>query len=226
MPVVRDSHNTTFQANVTLENSAVRGSRAGQGWCMPRPAQRFGGKLMSQQVWCWGRDIEYTDGNLLQRFGFDQHRDSDDEDRSTCYRLDDGPLHVALWGFGMFFGRRDLGGLFLHRFDFCPRWAPVESLSLAIHWPDELPGFFRPRGLSQWQRARELWKASLLWMADYERWVKSTAGLAYRRQCVSTWLQPFVRAEKMTTAWRFLGRRTWENQSKPLSSALRQYVLQ
>ena len=43
------------------------------------------------------------------------------DDRSTCYRLDQDQLHVSLWGFGMFFGRRELGGLYLDRFDFRPR---------------------------------------------------------------------------------------------------------
>ncbi len=114
-------------------------TRAGQGWCMPRPVRRFGGRLMEQQVWCWGRDVEYPDGNLLMQYGFERHRDSDTADRSTCYRLDHDDLHICLWGFGMFFGSRELGGLYLDRFDFCPTWAPVESLSSQIHWPDELP---------------------------------------------------------------------------------------
>ncbi len=200
-------------------------ARAGQGWCMPRPVRRFGGKLMEQQVWCWGRDIEHPNGNLLMRFGFQQHRDCSPDDRSTCYRLDQNHLHVSLWGFGMFFGRRDLGGLYLDRFHFCPKWAPVESLSLAIHWPGELPVFARPQGRSQWQRARKLWKSLLLWMANYESWVRSTVGLTYRRECVEIWLRPFVRAEKMSAAWRFLSRQGWEHQNQSLSQTLKQYTI-
>ncbi len=200
-------------------------ARAGQGWCMPRPVRRFGGKLMEQQVWCWGRDVEYPDGNLLMRFGFQRHRDRSTDDRSTCYRLDREDLHVALWGFGMFFGSRDFGGIYLNRFDFCPQWAPVESLSLAIHWPDELPVFARPRGKSQWQRARKLWKSSLLWMANYETWVHSTVGLAYRRECVDMWLRPFVRAEKTSAAWRFLSRQGWEHRDQPPSQVLKRYMI-
>ena len=200
-------------------------ARTGQGWCIPGPVRRFGGKLMAQQVWCWGRDVECSDGNLLMRFGFERHRDCETEDRSTCYRLDRGQLHVSLWGFGMFFGLREFGGLYLDRFDFCPKWAPVESLSLAIHWPDELSTFARPQGRPQWQRARELWKSSLLWIADYETWVRSTVGLAYRRKCVDTWLRPFVRAEKQASAWRFLSRQRWTHQEQPLSQALKRYTI-
>lgn len=180
---------------------------------------------MEQQVWCWGRDVEHPQGNLLMRFGFERHRDRSTADRSTCYRLDQDQLHVSLWGFGMFFGRRDLGGLYLDRFKFCPKWAPVESLSLAIHWPDELPVFARPRSTPQWQRARKLWKSSLLWIANYEAWVRSTAGLPYRRECVDRWLRPFAPAEKTAAAWRFLGGRGWEHQGTPLAQALKPYTI-
>ena len=38
------------------------GSRKDQGWCVPKPIQSFGGKLMTQQVWCWGRDVECDEG--------------------------------------------------------------------------------------------------------------------------------------------------------------------
>ena len=200
-------------------------SRSGQGWCMPRTVRRFGGKLMEQQVWCWGRDVEHPDGNLLIDFGFDRYRDRDTDDRSTCYRLERDQLHVSLWGFGMFFGNRELGGLYLDRFDFCPKWAPVESLSLAIHWPDELPAFARPQGRLQWNCARKLWKASLLWIANYEAWIRSTVGLSYRRDCVAMWLRPFVRAEKISAAWRFLSRQNWTPTDVPLSHALKRYAV-
>ncbi len=200
-------------------------ARTGQGWCMPQPIRRFGGRLMEQQVWCWGRDVEHPDGNLLVDFGFERHRERCTDDPSTCYRLDQDQLHVSLWGFGMFFGLRELGGLYLDRFDFCPEWAPVEALSLAIHWPDELPVFARPQGKSQWQRARQLWKSTLLWIANYESWVRSTVGLAYRRECVANWLRPFVRAEKTAAAWRFLSRQGWEQLDQPLTQTLKRYTI-
>lgn len=206
-------------------STPVRRTRAGQGWCMPRPVRRFGGRLMEQQVWCWGRDVECSDGNLLVRYGFERHRDNNTSERSTCYRLDQDDLHLCLWGFGMFFGSRELGGLYLNRFDFCPIWAPIESLSLNIHWPNELPIFARPRGRSQWQRARQLRKLSLFWIAGYESWVRANVGLAYRRQCVATWLRPFVRAEKKVAAWRYLGRQRWENEESSLTQTLEQYTL-
>ena len=77
---------------------------------MPQQILRFGGQLMEQQLWCWGRDVERVEGNLLMEFGFERHRECEIDPQSTCYRLDCDELHVCLWGFGMFFGRRDLGG--------------------------------------------------------------------------------------------------------------------
>jgi len=201
-----------------------RGTRGGQGWCIPQTVHRFGDKLMSQQVWCWGRDVQCPKGNLLMQYGFERHRDNDEADSSTCYRWDQDDLHVCLWGFGMFFGSRKLGGLYLDRFDFCPAWAPVESLSLDIHWPDELPVFARPRGAAQWQRARKLWKQSLLWIAGYETWVRKSVGIRYRRHCVDTWLRPFVRPEKKVAAWRFLSRQDWQQPLQPLGQTLQQYT--
>ncbi len=192
---------------------------------MPATVRRFGLKLLEQQLWCWGRDIEYTNENLLMRFGFTRHRDSETNERSSCYRLDLDELHVALWGFGMFFGRRDLGGLYLGRFEFCPYWAPIESISLSVHWPDELPIFARPYGHDQWHRGRKLWSSLLLWISEYERSIVETAGLEYRHQCVASWLRPFVQADRIAQAWEFLGQRDWEQKSQPLKKQLEKFAL-
>ena len=180
---------------------------------------------MEQQLWCWGRDVEFSDGNLLMDFGFERHRDQGIVERSTCYRLDNDELHVCMWGFGLFFGRRELGGIYIHRFDFSPKWAPIESLALAIHWPAELPVFVRPSGQDQWRRARILLKALTHWIACYETWVRDTVGVAYRRDCVETWLRPFVRADRMSLAWRFLSRRGWERQGQSLPNTLNRYTI-
>ena len=213
--------------NIALKEKAHshKTTRVGQGWCMPRQILRFGDQLMQQQLWCWGRDVERAEGNLLMEFGFERHRDCAIDPQSTCYRLDCDDLHVSLWGFGMFFGRRDLGGLYINRFDFRPRWAPIESLAEGIHWPQELPAFARPRGMSQWVRARDLWSALLRWIADYEAWVQDTSGPTYRSKTVETWLRPFVRADKMSAAWQFLSNQNWNRQSKPLSELLKRYKL-
>lgn len=193
---------------------------------MPSTIRRFGSKLLAQELWCIGRDIEHSRENLLIRHGFSRHRETaPDGEPSTCYRLDQDQQHVALWGFGMFFGHRDLGGLVLGRFGFVPYWAPIESVSLSVHWPDELPVFDRHYGPNQWQRARKLWASLLLWMAAYENWIVETEGIEYRQECVASWLAPFVYAENMEKSWRFLSERRWEKKQQPLRQQLKQFTI-
>lgn len=208
------------------ETATSRGSRRGQGWCTPHTIRRFGEKLLAQQLWCLGQDIEHPQGNLLMQYGFSRHRDRDLNFRSTCYRLDQGQLHVALWGFGVFFGRRDLGGLFLGRFGFCPVWAPIEAIALSVHWPDELPAFGRPHGSGQWRRAKLLWATLLQWISEYERWTTVAAGLQYRQKCVESWLRPFVKAERMADAWRFVAMRSWEKRNQSIGRQLKKFTFQ
>lgn len=111
-----------MSATQSLSRKRPAGNRSGQGWCLPRTVQNFGLKLTAQQLWCWGQDIERRDGNLLVQYGMTQQRYTGRDERSTCYRLDDGQTAICLWGFGLFFGLRDVGGLYLGRFDFRPQW--------------------------------------------------------------------------------------------------------
>lgn len=182
-----------------------------RGWCIPQPVQSFGVRLLGQQLWCWGRDIARPEGNLLTEFGFRRHRAKDHgRAGSSCYRLDADDHHVALWGFGMFYGRRGWGGLYLGRFSFRPQWANIEALSLGIHATQDLPRLERPKSQAQWERAHRLWHELLSWIMHYERWTQRTAGLEYRQRCVAEWLFPFVAAENMPQAWLSLRRRVWE----------------
>lgn len=182
---------------------------ARRGWCYPRSVARFGERLFGQQLWCWGRDILFSKGNLLLRYGFSRHRERG-VDGSTCYRLDTEKQHIALWGFGVWYGCREYGGIFLNRFNFVPQWGNFESLALGIHWPEELPPLGRPSNQLQWQRAHRLCCQMMAWIASYETWVQREVGLDYRRHCVATWRRPLIAAERMPGAWRLLQRRCWE----------------
>lgn len=193
-------------------NSTSTLQQSPRGWCYPRVIRRFGEALLGQQLWCWGRDIEHQPENLLLRYGFARHRDRVNQTaRSTCYRLDDNDMHLALWGFGMFYGRRQLGGIFVSRFDFLPKWGRIESLALGIHFPDQLPPLGRPSTGDEWRNAHALYRKLMLWIAQYERWVIDQVGLVYRDQCVARWLNPFLDARQMSAAWTGLARRGWGN---------------
>ncbi|MBH58126.1 MAG: hypothetical protein CMJ82_13195 [Planctomycetaceae bacterium] len=199
--------------------------RVRQGWCIPKTIRRFGSELMQQQLWCWGRDIERCEGNLLIKYGFERHRDDEFAPESTCYRLDLNDLHICLWGFGMFFGKREFGGIYLNRFDFRPTWAPIESLADGIHWPDELPSFDRPKGELNWYRARNLWKNQLGWISEYEAWIREVTEPSYRSQTVASWLRPYVTPKEMAAAWRFLSDQAWGQATQPLNILLKPFKL-
>lgn len=199
-------------------------TRLGQGWCLPSTIRKFGSNLLAQQIWCWGQDIEHPDDNLLTQFGFQRHRDHENN-RSSCYRLDQGSLHIALWGFGLFFGAKDQGGLYLGRFEFDPVWSPLEQIPGSIHWPDDLPEFCRPSGSDQWKNARQLLSSLSNWIADYEEWVAQTIDIDYRKRCVESWLRPFVKAEQMSQAWGFLGQRSWESSDEAIGHLLKSFTI-
>ena len=160
-----------------------------RGWRYPRPVRRFAEQLLGQQLWCWGQDIKSPQGNLLIEFGFQRHRlRAADSQGSTCYRFDDDQRHIALWGFGLFYGERQLGGLYVGRFDFRPAWANLESLALGIHWPSDLPTFSLPRTNQQWQRVHQLSRRMLGWIASTSNgsgdgWASPTAKSALPSGC-------------------------------------------
>jgi hypothetical protein len=197
-----------------------------RGWCHPRPVRSFAEKLLAQQLWCWGCDIRRDDGNLLLQHGFSRHRPDDEQGGSSCYRLDENRRHINLWGFGIFYGERRSGGLYLGRAGFSPSWSAVESLADGVHWADDLPGFSRPRGAAQWQRSHLLCRRMLQWIASYERWVIGEVGIDYRRQCVNTWMRPLVKADQMPRAWAQLSRRCWDRGADDWRRITGQLVIQ
>jgi len=193
--------------------SQTRSVRAAvrRGWCYPPPVRRFAENLLAQQLWCWGCDIRRDSGNLLLQYGFTRHRAGSEHGGSSCYRLDEDRRHISLWGFGIFYGERQHGGLYLGRSGFRPSWSAAESLADVIHWADELSGFGRPRGAAQWRHSHLLCRRMLHWIASYERWVLNWVGPDYRRECVATWLRPLVKAEQMPRAWTQLTGRCWDS---------------
>ena len=98
--------------------------------------------LLNQQLWCWGQDIEYAKGNLLIRYGFDRTRLS--EGTSSVYRLELSPeSRVILRGFCVFFGQDGLGGLFIRRFGFSPKFSTDGDVTEEVWRADDF-GRFQP----------------------------------------------------------------------------------
>jgi hypothetical protein len=115
------------------QSSAVTTPSIPPFWRFPERLVSRGTKLLSQQLWYWGCDVRRPEGNLLLDHGFARTRPSEGVQGSTIYALEPTPgAQVILWGFGVFFGRGELGGLFLNRFRFEPLLSEGAALAPAI----------------------------------------------------------------------------------------------
>lgn len=163
--------------------------------------------LLNQQFWLWGQDIRRPEGNLLTEHGFVPERPVEGVRGSTRYELAlEGGRVVVLWGFGLFYGDPDRGGLYLGRFRLAPRlggWEPPRGV-----WePSRLPRFASPRGGEEWRRAGDLLIPALAWIGRYEAWIATTAGAEYRRRCLAPWPRPVCGAAETAARWGRLSHR-------------------
>lgn len=73
----------------------------------------FGEKILHHQLWFFGKDILHEEGNLLIRYGFEKFGVPDGKTGGNSYRLVlNDTQEIALFGFGIFFGNQNLGGIF------------------------------------------------------------------------------------------------------------------
>lgn len=164
--------------------------------------------LMSQQVWCWGRDIMRAEGNWLIEFGFE--RMAPPADRESCssvytITLPEGGT-VVLRGFGVFHGAPELGGIFLPRFEFRPLYTVCPTLDSPLWSNTDLPNFSSP-DCSQRSSCVSLTLNLIDWICGYEEEIVDRLGIEYRRTTLVKWNNgesPPIAAEKMVSAWREL----------------------
>ena len=164
--------------------------------------------LLNQQTWCWGRDILRPEGNWLCESGFARLKPpTDREDSTSVYQLElPGGRYVLLRGFGVFYGDRAYGGVFLPRFAFQPRYTTDATLDRPP-WSDvDLPKLSSP---TDWQRkaCAALTIDLIDWIRSYEVHIIQRLGIEYRRRTLVKWdngKRPFTPAEKFASAWREL----------------------
>ena len=188
-----------------ISNTAASLTGTSSVWSLPRELQRAGCDLLHQQCWCWGQDIRRPGGNLLLDYGFVRQRPAETTRGGSMYyqQCPCGRLTV-LWGFGLFYGAADTGGLLLTRSEFGPRWLPALDLTTPPHQLADLhscePCNQRP--------AHTLLIEALGWISAYERWVQATQGHAYRQSCLDAWkhgrVPQLVPAEQLPEAWQRL----------------------
>lgn len=164
---------------------------------------RGAARLFNQQMWCWGQDVKRAD-NLLLGFGFEAWHPPIGT-MSTGYALTrGGHQHVVLWGFGLFHGDPELGGMFVRRFGFAPLLTEAHDLPAAFWKPEQMPRFRLATEAPERDRLVLLLRTSCRWVAEYEDWVHRTHGEGYRNDCVMRWQDAFLDADRMAQAWRRL----------------------
>ena len=162
--------------------------------------------LLNQQIWCWGRDVEYSGGNLLLRHGFQRIEKPVGSNAASLYRLELSPTsRVILRGFGVFCGDDRWGGLFLRRFGFVPQLTTETELSRPLWSAEDLPPLASPHA-DQVPYCRWLLLTLIDWIRDYEDWIVEREGIAYRAATLLDWnaKNGTVLPEGMASAWRML----------------------
>ena len=174
---------------------------------LPKTVQQAA-SLLDQQIWCWGRDIECSGGNLLVRHGFQRVENPTGRNASSLYRLDlSETARVILRGFGVFYGDDHQGGVFLRRFDFAPQLTPQPDLPRPAWSLQDLPPLASPRA-DQVPSCRWLLLTLIDWIRQYEVWIAERVGVAYRAETLlecNAKHGTVVAAEEVPSAWRMLG---------------------
>jgi len=167
--------------------------------------EEFGELLLHHQCWFFGRDIWHAGGNLLTRYGFERCGVSDDKAGSNCYRLCcKEPFEINLWGWGIFFGNQSLGGIFIKRYDFRPRFFENGKLNTPVFKSEHLPPNRLPRKDFEIKTARHLTVDFIRWIVRYEEWVEKTCGKSWRRKNLRDWDKSAFPARRIKQNWREL----------------------
>ncbi len=176
--------------------------------CVEGELLRQAVNLLSQQVWCWGRDILRPEGNWLLEIGFDRIEPPvDRKDCPSMYTLAMPRKQcVVLRGFGVFYGDGQRGGVFLPRYEFQPRYTVQATLDCPPWSRADLPKL-NPPTASQQKACATLTLDLINWIWRYETNIVERLGIEYRQSTLLKWddgTRPFVPAGNIASAWREL----------------------
>jgi len=121
-------------------------------------------------------------------------------------RLHTGTFSELQNRFGVYIGDDSIGGLFIERFGFTPKYTPLSNLKCPPWSNDDLPEFADPPPKRQYDCVSLLLRL-LDWIRGYESRVATTLGLGYRRQTLVQWNNGerlFIPAEQLASSWRRL----------------------
>lgn len=173
--------------------------------------RRLGAKLMHHQCWFFGRDIWHPDGNLLIRYGFERFGVSPGEKGGNAYRLEIGDSRqLVVWGFGVFFGAAERGGIFIKRYDFEPLLLKKARFEKPVFHCDKLPFHCAPRTEKEFSKSVSLAAELIAQIQLYEKWIDRTCGKAWREECLREWQNAELSISRIRRGWRQLHKTTGE----------------
>ena len=174
-------------------------------------------RLLSQQVWCWGRDIERPDGNWLMEIGFERIEPTfkcEDCDSIYSLKLPNGK-RVMLRAFGVFYGNDQKEGIYLPRYDFLPKYSRRLNIKNPPWEKKDLPKLNFPNN-SEITNCVTLVSELVNWIRTYEENVVNVLGIDYRKSTLLEWIKIrglIIPAEDMVSEWKFLESQISENSS-------------
>ena len=162
----------------------------------------LGENLMNHQCWDFGRDILHPSGNLLIHFGFERFGVPKGKTGGNSYRIDlDENSELVIWGFGIFLGESETGGIFINRFDFSPKILNTFRLNLPITESTQLPHSRKPLNSNEGKTALEKTKRIVDWLIGYESWVEKICGKNWRKQCLDDWGKATLEPDEIKSGW-------------------------
>tara|TARA_B100000519_G_scaffold183557_1_gene177290 strand:+ start:559 stop:1179 length:621 start_codon:yes stop_codon:yes gene_type:complete len=165
--------------------------------------------LLSQQIWCWGRDILRPEGNWLLQMGFQRIEPPTDERKtSSVYCLEiPNDRCVILRGYGVFYGDSKLGGVFLPRYEYVPKYTEHSTLKTPPWKSSDLPEL-KPPTKAQKTEYRTLVLDLIDWIRNYEQDIIDKLGVEYRRYSLEGWdngKRTIIPVEDMSHEWEQIG---------------------
>jgi hypothetical protein len=161
-------------------------------------------RLLHDQCWCWGRDVERVEGNLLLAFGF--QRVPTLEGRTFAYEFDREDERVVLAGSGLCYAAPgSTTAALLGRYNVRPRLLPRSEVDTA-RWATVGASVFMTVGTPEEASpvGHQLLVGVVGWIAGYEAWVRRVAGVDYRERCLASWPRASVVANRMVEEWETL----------------------
>ena len=161
-------------------------------------------RFLDQQFWCFGQDILQQPRNALLELGFSQHRPQKERKDGSCYTVtSQSGVSIMLWGFGVFYADRRLGGAILVTRDDIRPWM-VEQMQTPVGvWdPLEMPKH-RVRGFEV-SIARELLRDLLKWFSQYEAWIADHRTPGHRERTLREWKRVVVPPLESAELWQHL----------------------